>query len=59
MYKAIEIQGRNLYFYTMHLLEILLPKDMKEKLVLFGFLCIMADMVQYIMFMLKKINVSV
>lgn len=59
MYKAIEIQGRNLYFYTMHLLEILLPKDMKEKLVLFDFLCIMADMVQYIMFMLKKINVSV
>lgn len=47
MYKAIEIQGRNLHFCIMHLLEILLAKDMKKKLVLFDVLCIMADMLQF------------
>jgi hypothetical protein len=43
MYKAIEIQGKNLHFMLDILLEIVLPKDMKKELVLFYLLCIMNE----------------
>lgn len=39
--------GQELIFYTMHLLEILLPEYMKEEFVLFDLLGIMDDMLEF------------
>lgn len=47
MYKAIEIQGRHLHFCILLLLELFLPKHMKEELILFEFLGIMGDVLQF------------
>lgn len=47
MYKATEIQGSDLHFCILHLVEAFLPKDMKEEVILFDLVCFMGDLLQF------------